>query len=108
MNAEKYTRKTVEAIQTAQSMAQENQNQYVTPEHLLYALLDQDGGLVPSIFGKMGVDCDGLLSELDTRRQEFVLNRIGGGQTLISCCEDEGISSRTGGKVLFVEKGKIR
>ena len=51
---------------------------------------------------------DDVLSELDTRRQEFVLNRIGGGQTLISCCEDEGISERTGGKVLFVEKGKVR
>ena len=51
---------------------------------------------------------DDVLSELDTRRQEFVLNRISGGQTLISCCEDEGISSRTGGKVLFVEKGKIK
>ena len=65
MNAEKYTRKTVEAIQTAQSMAQENQNQYVTPEHLLYALLDQDGGLIGSIFGKMGVNVDGVLSELN-------------------------------------------
>ena len=51
---------------------------------------------------------DDVLSELDERRQEFVLNRIGGGQTLITCCEDEGISRRTGGKVLFVEKGKIR
>ena len=51
---------------------------------------------------------DDVLSELDTRRQEFVLNRIGGGQTLITCCEDEGISRRTGGKVLFVEKGKIK
>lgn len=51
---------------------------------------------------------DDVLSELDVKRQEFVLNRIGGGQTLITCCEDEGISSRTGGKVLFVEKGKIR
>lgn len=50
---------------------------------------------------------DDVLSELDTKRQEFVLNRIGGGQTLISCCEDEGISRRTGGKVLFVEKGRI-
>ena len=66
MNAEKYTQKTLEAFQTAQAMAQENQNQYLTPEHLLYALLDQDGGLIPSIFGKMGVNCDGLLSELDT------------------------------------------
>ena len=51
---------------------------------------------------------DDVLSELDVKRQEFVLNRIGGGQTLISCCEDEGISKRTGGKVLFVEKGRIR
>ena len=51
---------------------------------------------------------DDVLAELDMKRQEFVLNRIGGGQTLITCCEDEGISSRTGGKVLFVEKGKIR
>ncbi len=51
---------------------------------------------------------DDVLSELDTRRQEFVLNRIGGGQTLITCCEDEGISQRTGGRVLFVEQGRIR
>ena len=51
---------------------------------------------------------DDVLSELDPRRQEFVLNRIGGGQTLITCCEDAQISSRTGGRVLFVEKGRIR
>ena len=51
---------------------------------------------------------DDVLSELDNRRQEFVLNRIGGGQTLITCCEDDEISSRTGGKVIFVEKGKIK
>ena len=51
---------------------------------------------------------DDVLSELDMRRQEFVLNRIGGGQTLITCCEDEGISKRTGGKVMHVEKGRIR
>lgn len=51
---------------------------------------------------------DDVLSELDVKRQEFVLNRIGGGQTLITCCEDEDISKRTGGKVIFVEKGRIR
>ena len=50
---------------------------------------------------------DDVLSELDRKRQEFVLNRIGGGQTLITCCEDEEISLRTGGRVLLVEKGKI-
>ena len=51
---------------------------------------------------------DDVLSELDSRRQEFVLNRIGGGQTLITCCEDDAISARTGGKVLFISGGRIR
>ena len=51
---------------------------------------------------------DDVLSELDEKRQSFVLNRIGGGQTLITCCEDFNISSRTGGKVFFVEGGRIR
>ena len=50
---------------------------------------------------------DDVLSELDAMRQEFVLNRIGGGQTLITCCEDDSISQRTGGKVLSVEKGRV-
>ncbi|HAA99929.1 MAG TPA: type VI secretion system ATPase TssH, partial [Ruminococcaceae bacterium] len=66
MNAEKFTQKTVETINTARAMAQENQNQYITPEHLLYALIDQDGGLIPSLFQKMGVNADSVLSELDT------------------------------------------
>ena len=66
MNANNYTQKTLEALQTAQAMAQENSNNYITPEHILYALVDQDGGLIPSLFGKMGVDCNAVLSELDT------------------------------------------
>ena len=77
MNAEKYTQKALDAVKTAQNMAQENGNQYVTSEHLLYALLDQDGGLIGSLFGKMGVDCDGLLSEIDTLIRN--LPRISGG-----------------------------
>ncbi len=51
---------------------------------------------------------DDVLSELDGGRQEFVLNRIGGGQTLITCCEDENISRRTGGRVFSVREGRIR
>ena len=66
MNAQNFTQKTLEMIQTAKSMAMENNNQYITPEHLLYALVDQDGGLIPSLLGKMGVDCNAVLSELDT------------------------------------------
>jgi len=88
MNAEKYTQKTLEAFQTAQAMAQENQNQYLTPEHLLYALLDQDGGLIPSIFGKMGVNCDGLLSELDTLISR--LPKISGGNGEVYAAPETG------------------
>ena len=49
---------------------------------------------------------DDVLSELDEKRQEFVLNRIGGGQTLITCCEDDGITERTGGRVITIDGGK--
>ena len=77
MNAEKYTQKTIETLNTAQAMAQENGNQYLTAEHLLYALVDQDGGLIGSLLKKMGVDCDALLSELDTEISR--LPRVSGG-----------------------------
>ena len=66
MNAEKFTQKSLDAVRTAKSMAEENRNNYITPEHLLYALVDQDGGLIPSLLGKMKVDCNTVLSELDT------------------------------------------
>ena len=66
MNAQNFTQKTLEAVQTAQSMAQENRNNYIEQEHLLYALIDQDGGLIPSLLGKMGVDCNAVLGELDS------------------------------------------
>lgn len=50
---------------------------------------------------------DDVLSELDGRRQEFVLNRIGDGQTLITCCEDGQIAGKTGGKVIVIRNGGI-
>lgn len=62
----------------------------------------QDTGETPILL------LDDVLSELDPKRQEYVLNRIGGGQTLISCCEDEQIKSRTGGKVLTVCGGVVK
>ncbi len=77
MNAEKFTQKTIETINTAQAMAQENQNQYLTPAHLLYALIDQDGGLIGSLLSKMGADCDAMLGELDTEIAK--LPKVSGG-----------------------------
>ena len=66
MNPQNLTQKSLEAVQTAQSMALENRNNYIMPEHLLYALIDQDGGLIPSLLGKMGVDSNTVLAELDS------------------------------------------
>ena len=50
---------------------------------------------------------DDVLSELDARRQEFVLNRIGGGQVLITCCEEETPGRLRAGKVLRVHGGAL-
>ena len=66
MNAQKFTKKALEALGSAQSIAIENQNMQVMPEHLLYALVDQDGGLIPNLLGKMGADTDKLLAMLDS------------------------------------------
>ena len=83
MNAQNYTQKSLEAVQTAQAMAQENRNNYIAPEHLLYALIDQDGGLIPSLLGKMGVDCNTVLAELDTAIAQ--LPKVGqGGEVYLS------------------------
>ena len=51
---------------------------------------------------------DDVLSELDPRRQEFVLNRIAGGQVFITCCEDDRLPQLLGGRVFHVEHGTIR
>ena len=50
---------------------------------------------------------DDVLSELDPRRQEFVLNRIAGGQVFITCCEDDRLETLLGGKVFHVKHGEI-
>lgn len=50
---------------------------------------------------------DDVLSELDPRRQEFVLNRISGGQVFITCCEDDRLPTMLGGKVFHIKQGRV-
>lgn len=50
---------------------------------------------------------DDVLSELDQRRQEFVLNRISGGQVFITCCEDDRLPDMLGGNVLHIHGGAL-
>ena len=54
MNAEKFTQKTIETINDAQNLARDKQNQTIAPEHLLYALLSQEGGLVGTLLYRIG------------------------------------------------------
>ena len=67
MNAEKFTKKSIEAIQSAQSIAAEHGNQQIEQVHLLYALMSADGGLVPSLIQSMGISAPALLSTLQTK-----------------------------------------
>ncbi len=62
---DKFTQKTLDALQSAQGMAIENENMQVAPEHIVYALADQDGGLIGSLLGKLGVDPDRFLASVD-------------------------------------------
>jgi ATP-dependent Clp protease ATP-binding subunit ClpB len=56
MNLNKYTEKAQEAIVAAQNLASEQNHSEVTPEHLLVVLVEQEGGIVPSILRKMNID----------------------------------------------------
>ena len=50
---------------------------------------------------------DDVLSELDGKRQSFVLNRIRGGQVFITCCEEEKLEGLEGGKTFHIRNGSI-
>jgi ATP-dependent Clp protease ATP-binding subunit ClpB len=56
MQFDKFTVKSQEAIQQAQNIAEQNSNQEIIPEHLLYALLKEADGVVIPVLQKLGVD----------------------------------------------------
>ncbi|NLZ46527.1 MAG: AAA family ATPase, partial [Clostridiales bacterium] len=71
MNAQKFTQKSLEAIQEAQNIAIRNQNQSVDQEHLLDALLVQENGLIPQLFVKMEIDPATVINSI-----ELAINNI--------------------------------
>jgi ATP-dependent Clp protease ATP-binding subunit ClpB len=64
MQPDKFTIKSQEAIQAAQRLSHERGNPEITPEHLLSVLLEQEGGIVPSLLGKLGAPIESIRSEL--------------------------------------------
>lgn len=67
MNAEKLTQKSMDAVRKAQSLAVMRANSIIEPIHLLGGLLKQEGGLIPQLIRKMGIDSNMLEAEADKR-----------------------------------------
>ena len=60
MNTQNYTQKSIDAINSAQSIARNNNNQQLTQEHMALALLEQDSGLISTIINKTGANATAL------------------------------------------------
>ena len=71
MNLGNYTQKSLEAIQSAQSIAVSNSNQQLEQLHLLIALLRQENGLIPQLLRKMDVTVESLLAAANARLEKL-------------------------------------
>src|SRR5881392_3256100 len=78
---DRLTEKTQEAIQQAQTLAQDAQHQEITPEHLLFALLQQPDGTVPPILQQVGIDPARVAS--DVKAQLDRLPKVYGAETYL-------------------------
>ncbi|MEJ7732375.1 MAG: ATP-dependent chaperone ClpB [Polyangiaceae bacterium] len=77
MRIERMTTKAQEAVRSAVDMASRRGNPELYPEHLLAALLDQEGGVVTPLVQKAGADPRGLLAELTQKLESYP--RVSGG-----------------------------
>ncbi len=64
MNLQKYTQKSIEAIQNTQTVAAEYQNPQIEQQHLLYTLLTQQDGLIPQLLINIGVNINGIVNKV--------------------------------------------
>ena len=81
MRMDKYTVKSQEALQAAKQLAGGLSHQELTPEHLLVALLEQEGGIVRPILQKLGLDPEALGGALAGAIQKQP--KVQGGQTFL-------------------------
>ena len=85
MNLNQFTQKSVEAIQAAQQLAGERQNQQIRQEHLLLCLLEQKEGLIPQLMQKIGIDPAALRQKLTASVERLPqVSGSGAGQMYLS------------------------
>ncbi len=65
MDLNKFTQKSIEAIQNCQKLAYEYGNQEIDQEHLLYALLTMEDSLIAKLIGKMGINDQGFIYQAE-------------------------------------------
>ena len=82
MNLQKFTQKSLEAIQNAQSNAVEYGNPQLDQQHLLLALLQQEDGLIPGLLQKMNINVNGLTQAVENEAKR--LPRVSGGETRVA------------------------
>ena len=82
MRLDKFTLRAQEAIQAAIELAERNQNQQVEPEHLLAVMLEQPEGIVRPILGKLGVNVQVVLNDVQAAIARYP--RVEGGQQYFS------------------------
>lgn len=82
MNLQKFTQKSLEAIQNAQSNAVEYGNPQLDQQHLLLALLQQEDGLIPGLLQKMNINVNGLTQAVENEVKR--LPRVIGGETRVA------------------------
>lgn len=71
MRLDKLTVKSQEAIQEAQRIAEKKGNQQLDVEHLLYALLEEEEGLIYKILGRLGIDIETLKKDIEEEIEKF-------------------------------------
>ena len=64
MNAQKYTKKSLEAVQRAQQLTIEYSQMQITDQHLLYAMLTIDGSLMTGLLEKMNISAQAVEQKL--------------------------------------------
>jgi ATP-dependent Clp protease ATP-binding subunit ClpB len=82
MRFDRFTLRGQEAMQAAIEAAEKNQNQQVEPEHLLFSLLSQEQGTVKPILGKIGVQNDAILRDVEAAIGK--MPKVSGGQQYFS------------------------
>ncbi|MDE7210852.1 MAG: ATP-dependent chaperone ClpB, partial [Lachnospiraceae bacterium] len=65
MNINKFTQKSMQAVQDCEKLAYDYGHQEIAQEHLLYCLLRDEDGLIPKLFAKMEIDVDVFLAQVD-------------------------------------------